>query len=476
MKRKPDKRRPWVLRAIVLFVLAAAAGWRVFEPPFDEATTWRTIVDVFSAALMIFFLSYAFIWTIVAATALWRRDSSSRDKAVHPGTPRALPLGHKILFASIIAAVSYVVTETCFSLLWTASLIEPRSYWIQQDIGQPATVQFDAIRGYRLLDRPTPWACMATDGTVQTRGQLVGNSLGFPDRDDFGPQRSDAEQIRIAVFGDSFTAGQYLEKNWPDAAEDIAEPGKKIRFLNFAVDGAGLANWWSVLTRLVEAEDFELDGVVFAVFGNDLWRPFFVCDDSVAAEFDGFRHRLYGYAGWNPDDFPKTAEEIYPWMSPFYDEYILSADEFSGALEGRWRPPRQSPQPYLLEKLRLSWRQWRTPISDSPPPYQPGQLAMMNDIRRYLQANGLPAFVVFIPAREAVLQGKHHPYAAQDSANFAHQISSEFLNATSAFESLDDQQRRDCWLPYDAHWSQAGSDRFAAWIVDSLAEPLFDSQ
>jgi hypothetical protein len=71
---------------------------------------------------------------------------------------------------------------------------------------------------------------------------------------------------RVAVFGDSFSAGQQSAVNWPDRAEDITrDTGTRVQFLNFSMDGAGLANWWSVLTKLVDRDNYDLDAVVFAV-------------------------------------------------------------------------------------------------------------------------------------------------------------------------------------------------------------------
>ena len=40
---------------------------------------------------------------------------------------------------------------------------------------------------------------------------------------------------------------------WPDAVEDRFRTMKQpVQLLNFAIDGGGLANWWSTLIRLVK--------------------------------------------------------------------------------------------------------------------------------------------------------------------------------------------------------------------------------
>ena len=80
-------------------------------------------------------------------------------------------------------------------------------------------MEFDAIRGYRLTGNPRRMVCMGTNGELEVVATVRGNNEGFPDRDDFRPERGDQQHKRLAVFGDSFTAGLYLERSWPDVVE-----------------------------------------------------------------------------------------------------------------------------------------------------------------------------------------------------------------------------------------------------------------
>ena len=161
-----------------------------------------------------------------------------------------LSLRKKILFFLVLIVGPYVLVESIFSGLYVYGLLlPPTSGWFFEDSHQ--TLHFDPVRGYNLTSTPSRIA-RVTLGQIEYIGELKGNSQGFPDRDDFGPGRSSAVHKRIAVFGDSMTAGQFLQQNWPDAVERIPRGSSiPVELLNFSVDGGGLANWWSILTRIV---------------------------------------------------------------------------------------------------------------------------------------------------------------------------------------------------------------------------------
>ncbi len=189
--------------------------------------------------------------------------------------PATLSLKKKLLFSSFVFLIFYgliecVATTVAWYSWWDTS------FWLYEDSGR--TWRFDPIRGHRLSRTPSRFL-RSTNGRLEYVGTARGNSQGFPDRDDFGPKRPVEGRRRIAVFGDSFTEAQYLGQNWPDRAEDLARGrGEPVELLSMAISGGGLAYWWSILARLVDAEDYELDGVIFDVFAGDLRRKFTVWD------------------------------------------------------------------------------------------------------------------------------------------------------------------------------------------------------
>ena len=187
----------------------------------------------------------------------------------------------RLILAGLSVLVTYAIAEGVLTFLWMRGTLEPQSVWMHERTDPAGNVVFDAIRGSRLSAEPSRIVCIATNGLIETQGLYRGNNQGFPDRDDFGPERDDPEARRYAVFGDSFTHAQFIEMNWPDRLEDLAkERGEPLQLLNFSLDGAGLANWTSVLTKHVVPQDYQLDGVIFAVWGSDLMRTFTWWDDS----------------------------------------------------------------------------------------------------------------------------------------------------------------------------------------------------
>ncbi len=380
--------------------------------------------------------------------------------------PRSLSLRKRLLFASFTFFLFYVLLETLAS---TAAWLSWRdtSFWLFEDSGR--TWRFDPVRGYRLTSTPSRFL-RATDGRFEYVGIGRGNAQGFADRDDFTPKRTRPGVRRIAVFGDSFTAEEHLGQNWPDRAEDLArDRGEPVELLNLAVSGAGLANWWSVLTKLVAAEEYELDGVVFAVFGGDLRRKFTVWDHRDA------EHPLFGRAPhWDPSTYPKTFDEARPFLKP-HPGYILSREAFEGALQGHW--PRAVPhrfRPFLLTHARRAF----LPASEEGQPEgdddaDPARDRLVAEIARYLADRRLPALVVHIPDRSSLLDPARAPsWPKRESEDFARALGAAFLDGGAAFAGLRPSEIRALFLPHDGHWDQAGSDRFAEFMlphIDRLA-------
>ncbi len=189
--------------------------------------------------------------------------------------------------------------------------------------------QFDAVSGFRL--RPGPfYETRITRGEPEYIGLYKPNSLGFQSSE-FMAQRQDGRR-RIAVFGDSFSQADYLARNWPAyvEAESFAE-GKPLQLLNFSLGGTGLANWWSILEHM--ARGYELDGVVFAVFEENLYRTFTITHS------EGSKWWLARVPSWDPARYPKTLDEAMKVMGLVgADFYFTDTPGFFRALSGEWLP------------------------------------------------------------------------------------------------------------------------------------------
>lgn len=337
------------------------------------------------------------------------------------------------------------------------------------------TVHFDPIRGYIMTQQPSRWARITND-KVEFVGWLKGNSQGFATRTDFGPARPDDSTRRIGIFGDSFSAAECIDTNWPDRAQALADAsGKKLQLLNFSLEGIGLANWWSIITRLVAPQKYELDGVVFVVWEWDLERKFWV------AENDGFAHTWRRCQSWDPQTYPATVEQArrecrYGMLE---HAYVLSHNEFEQALNKK-RPasiPRSELGPMFAAQVfnyfDRGWLDFST--RGKAPGFEPGQIRLIEDIHQFISSRKLPALVVFLPDRDRLTTSswKTDGYRA-DTIAFAQAIGAKFVDGSGAFANLRPADIRKLFFVLEGHWNQAGSDRFAEFMLDLISRSFPD--
>ncbi|MFQ5698097.1 MAG: hypothetical protein ACE5IL_07415 [Myxococcota bacterium] len=373
-------------------------------------------------------------------------------------------LRRRIGFSALALGLSYLLVEGVVTVGLRIASPEPERYWVFEGAG---ALHFDPQIGCRLGPEPARFASVY-GGALQYVRTLRGNSAGFPDRDDFGPTRPPGIEGRIAVFGDSFSAGLALERNWPDRAEDwLRQRGRRIRLLNFSIDGGGLANWWSISTHIVEAQRYELDGVVFAVFPGDLRRRFTVCETRVPG------HPLFGRAlGWDPEDQPATLEAALPMMRPVRSSYRISSQQFDAVLRDEWRPTR-SLRPVLAGVLAQSLRRVRGRFGAPPPAdLTEGRAPLVEDLRAALRRREVPVWVVEIPSRERLLGEPVDASLSREIRAFARRLGATWLDGAEAFSGISRAEVSREYLPHEGHWAQAGSDRFAAYLAPRLGVVL----
>jgi hypothetical protein len=335
-------------------------------------------------------------------------------------------------------------------------------------------LEFDPICGYRVGSSPARMARI-TDGRVEYVGILRGNTLGFASRHNFAPKRPAGVGLRLAVFGDSFTHAPHLSQNWPDHAEDLlcAEP-ELTEFLNFAQWGAGLANWWSILAKLIEAQEYALDGVIFAISEGNLRRGFtvFVSPAGGAAR----RSPLFGRCpSWDPRSFPANSTEADQFLEKEEHYFMVSRGELERALQGEWpKSVEWHFRPMILTKVYRGLRGLGSRSTDQPVRIDAAEDRARNklvaDIRRYLDRRGLPALVVYIPSRATLLRsGGTSALHLAEAKQFADDLRARFLDGSAIYEGMDAREIMAHFYPQDGHWNQKGSDRFAHLILKNLA-------
>jgi hypothetical protein len=369
-----------------------------------------------------------------------------------------------LAYAVYLLLTGYIIAEFIFSTGYSLGWIEPpEELLILEDTG---VLQFDPVYGVRHGPRLTRTAKFQR-GIWEYDSTFRGNNQGFCDRDDFHPDRPDGATLRLAVLGDSFTSGRFLDMNWPDRMERLAaETGIQLQLLNFAIDGAGLANWWSILTRHIVPEDYQIDSLVFAVFGDDLSRTFLI------EESRNVKQTMGTYTlTWDPETWPATREEANRILIP-WEEFILPPAEYDAVRAGTcrpdlprpWRPRAFSRLIYLLRKgggrlLPEAEAESLTPV------FNDGQQTLILDIQKTARENGWPVHVVFVPG--GTLSSRYTAVPGE-IREFARLLGAPLINGAAAFDGLTEEEKTDCWLPYDGHWAQPGSDYFARFMLPVL--------
>lgn len=390
--------------------------------------------------------------------------------------------------------ISYGVAEGLLTAFYLRGDIEPESIWIHAIKGRDSAVEFDPVLGYRLGSDPTRMMIIGSDGTVEAKGVFRGNNLGAPDNDDFVPERGSDNRQRFVVLGDSFTSGLYMERSWPDVAETFSqEQGTPVDLLNFSIDGGGLANWHQVLTRVIVAGDYEVDGAIFAVFGTDLRRPFTFWDQVVPGNN---RSMLLGrLPDFDRGRYVETEQQRVfgrDRLQPLETWQVVSPRVFDQYLAGQRRPPVSRPfRFYLAEKCRTVIDGFLQRSDDSrllleslqhlpdAELFFQDRRQLVTQIDQALQKKQLPALVVHIPYREVLLSRAGVSSETTEfyleavgelweTQAFARLIHADFVDGSEAFKGCSVEEIRACWLPRDGHWNQAGAERFARFLAPVL--------
>lgn len=390
--------------------------------------------------------------------------------------------------------VSYGAAEGILTAFYLRGDVEPQSIWVHAIEGRDSAVQFDPVLGYRLGTDSTRMMIIGSDGTVEAEGVFRGNNVGAPDNDDFVAQRGTDKRKRFVVFGDSFTSGLYMERSWPDVAEELSQQqGTPVELLNFSIDGGGLANWQQVLTRIIVAENYEIDGVVFAVFGTDLNRPFTFWDQVVPGNNrQMLLGRLTGFDRRGHDQAQRQRGFERDHLQPLETWQVVSPQVFDDYLTGQRRPSLSRPfRFYLADKCRTLIDGFLQRPDDSrllleslrhlpdAELFFHDRRQVVTQIEQSLQKTRLPALVVHIPYREVLLSRAGISSETTEfyleavgelweTQAFARLIHADFVDGSEAFKGCSVEEIRGCWLPQDGHWNQDGAERFARYLAPIL--------
>ena len=353
------------------------------------------------------------------------------------------------------------------------------------------TVVFDPVRGFRLNEIPSR-ILRITKGEIEYVGKEKGNNQYFQDRDDWYPLNSNKNIARWAVFGDSFTAGPYLEMNWPDRVEDLVD---NLILMNFSVDGGGLANWYNILIKIIEKENYDIDGIIFANFRGNLYRGFTIADHSDSD------HYMFNRIGFNKLEWPSNRLDAQKFLTPSGYAYYVDPHLFNNILfkQKNWEynlvKIRSSNKrdnssvfkiklaglldiygvlvstlrKYLPDKAKTAIREIQYSLIYGGS-FSEKQLTMINEIKEFKTKRKIPIIVIDLPPKNQLLEKNFEPNVG--TLDFLELVDADyyFNFPEIAYASASNDEINDNFFPYDGHWNQKGSDKFSNFIVDYVSE------
>ncbi len=366
--------------------------------------------------------------------------------------------------------ITYFITEILYSGLFYFNLIEGDAVWFHEHTDTTGNFKFDPTSGYRISGVPATFGCYVKNGRLQSYGVLRGNNLGFPSKHDFYKHKGNKK--RVIVFGDSYTASQFTAYSWVDLVEDYmnanATPGDSVEFWNMSVDGAGLANWWSVIHNVLNKEGFDADAMIFAVLNTDLDRSFHVRKDTVIN--NEWQHALYYSSSWNPRYFPKRADRI----DYFYtdDWKILDSKTVKSILSTGCSPVTREKFDLKLSRFLYDFFRFKLVyyISNSKDYFKSGtqngtllksQQELTEEMADYVKSRNIPVLVLGIYTTDT-----------QKTRQFCKILHADFIDATS--ELYDPhlsirQIEKKYNIKHDGHWNNEGVKIFAEYNKYGIA-------
>jgi len=346
-----------------------------------------------------------------------------------------------------------------------------------QDLGFGAfngpCADYDNIRGFR-WNGEAPRISKIINNHVVYDHYFHLNEQGFYFDIDFKKIKSDSLSKRLIVLGDSFTSGEYLEKPWPVRFNELSGSDKKL--YSFSVNGGGLFNWYSIFFNEIVSH-YEFDGIILPVFGNDLQRDFFVMDHGPEVGLTGYLDTIP--SSWQ-DVQDYFSEQLKPYATYMTDSLInQKKDEAIRFSEQQFR---FAPDIYLFAlaistPVRMSQdNKFKKFLQDQiidesitndheliERELGTDKLRMMEEIIHYCEVNEkemIIATLPYEPGYQYLDKGQEFKHAAVCKA-ICRRYDLLFFDGVAIYDDLDKKSLSECFLPFDVHWSQKGSDVFA---------------
>lgn len=338
------------------------------------------------------------------------------------------------------------------------------------------SVSFDSIIGYRWSESGVTVQKQAMEVTV-FKNTFRGNNYGMHSTQNYYPLKQDTAIKRWIVFGDSFTDGYFLRNNWVDALDSLfKQSGKNVELYSFSINGGGIKNWYQIYNQLI-LSNFEYDGVIFAVFGNDLDRDFFVMHQISEKTLHKYYDTIPNYSivdndtkSINTDDSQKALtfeHHQYLYISRFYNylyrkylevKYYASFKESTEDLIERYIQPTEIEinAKYMSDKYQDKY-------------------FMITDLLDNIKQSDKSIILISIPEEYGLKINKQRKKTAIQSELFW--LSQKYgVKYIDGYELLLEAHTpiHSWFIPFDGHWKQTASDTFAIQVYKNYSSLFKD--
>jgi hypothetical protein len=341
------------------------------------------------------------------------------------------------------------------------------------------SLKFDSISGYRISNS---FRILKTaNGELLYDQSITPNKQGYHSKVDFLATKTNK---RFIVFGDSQTGSIYLDSTWVDRVNTKSIPKDSIEYYSFAQDGAGIGNWHSIFFNEILPQ-YEFDGIVIAVFGNDLDRsPFVIHQDS-----------KYTYIG-NLDSLNVSATTfMQKHIAAFYKEANIITNQQADSLVKSIETPKNqfglNLKKYFFENLDNAFYNYymnkrlgefvTSYIWDNKNPKKVltvdyfkikygENFIRLSDIVHHCKANKKKVIFCILPEQYGTLLNKEgkKTIIQDEIAYLSSYFDASFFDGYAALAKYDDTDIKSCFLPYDGHFNTKGASFFAREFISDM--------
>ena len=376
----------------------------------------------------------------------------------------------------------YLVFETITYLGITTGLVASREMILEGSLGvfnRPCAV-YDSTSGYKWQPVPARVTKIVRNEVIfDTRFQA--NEQGYISERNFNYTKKDSNTKRFIIFGDSFTAAEFLPKPWPERLQYLTDSlNGNLEFYSFAIDGGGLINWYRTFFYEIVSR-YEFDGVIFAIWGDNLDRDFFIMHHtdsavysqyftSVPQDLQDLKMNYLPDMWWSADIVPdeeinskiakaKTASTLdVHFEKPDLNFLMKTYDAYhnfryyarKNAFENRYMSNM---------KNKLASYSMETFIEK----YGKEKASKFQAMMEYCRLNNKHVIMCSVPYLPGINYNKKGEfYSHQVELKYlADHYGADYFDGFEIYRELTPEELSHCFLKYDLHWSQQGSDIFA---------------